>query len=57
MSYFGCLGGAGVVDGVLLHVVRQPLAVVLPLFQLGVSDVPGDNERPCESDSSLDAVL
>ena len=41
----------------LLHVIRQPLTTVLPLLQLGVSDVSGDDESPRECDSSLDAVL
>ena len=53
----GRLGRAGVVDGVVLEVLRHLLAGVEPLLDLGVRDVAGDDERPGERQPGLDRVL
>jgi hypothetical protein len=44
----GRLGGAGVVDRVVLEVLRQALARVEALLELGVGDVAGHDERAGE---------
>jgi hypothetical protein len=51
------LGGPGVVDHVVLEVLRQALAAVEALLQLRVGDVAGDDERARQREPRLDRVL
>src|SRR6516165_4995427 len=40
----------------VLYIVRQPLAAIEPLLELGVSDVARDNQRAGEAEAGLDRV-
>ncbi len=42
-------GRAGVVDRVIFHVLRQFLAIIDKLFQLGVGDIAGDDNSAVET--------
>ena len=53
----GRLGRTGVVDGVVLEVLRHAVAGVEPLLDLGVRDVAGDDQRAGERQPGLDRVL
>ena len=51
------LGRAGVVDRVVLDVLRQALAAIEPLLQLRVGDVARDDQRAGQAEPGLDRVL
>ena len=53
----GGLGGAGVIDGVILDVLRQAFALLESFADLGVRDVAGDDERAGEREPRGDRVL
>ena len=53
----GRLGGAGVIDGVILDVLRQAFALLESFADLGVRDVAGDDERAGEREARGDRVL
>ena len=53
----GGLRGAGVVDRMVLEIVRQTLAAIEPLFQFRVRDVSSDDECSRQLDARLDGVL
>ena len=50
------LGRAGVVDGVVLQVLRHLLARVQPLLDLGVRDVAGHHQRAGQREPGLHGV-
>mmetsp|Transcript_39878 Transcript_39878/g.127519 ORF Transcript_39878/g.127519 Transcript_39878/m.127519 type:complete len:414 (-) Transcript_39878:45-1286(-) len=53
----GSLGGAGVVNGVVFHILREALAGVQTFLQLRVRDVARHDEGASERQAGLDGVL
>ena len=49
----GGLGGAGVVDGVILHILRQVLTGVQQLLELGVGDIATHDDGTAEGEAGL----
>jgi hypothetical protein len=53
----GCFGGAGVIDGVILEVVRQRLAGIEHLLQLRMRDVAGDDDGAVDEEARGGGIL
>ena len=53
----GGLGGTGIVDDVVLHVLGHGLTAVQALLDLGVRDVTADNDGTGEAEAGLHGVL
>ena len=53
----GGLGGTGVVNDVVLHVLGHGLTAVQTLLDLGVSDITADNDGTGEAETRLHRVL
>ena len=53
----GRLRGSGVVDDVVLHVLRHGLAAIDALLDLGVGDVAADDDGAGQREARLDGVL
>jgi len=55
-TYIGGLCRSSVVDGMVLHVLGKPLALVKPLLKLGVCDVARHDQGPCQAQPCPDRV-
>ena len=53
----GLLGGAGVVNDVVLEVLRHRAAILEALLDLSVGDIAGDDDGAGEGEAGLDGVL
>ena len=53
----GCFGGAGVIDGVIFEVIRQRLAGIEHLLQLGMRDVAGDDDGAVDEQARGGGIL
>lgn len=53
----GCFGGAGVINGVILEVVRQRLAGIEHLLQLRMRDVAGDDDGAIDEEARGGGIL